>query len=585
MANTLYQPLGEQAAIRLIRLTPERHDSEIHCEMETVFLRDRPGYCALSCTWGPFGGLGVALGMTSERTHAIKCNPCSVQVTENLHAFLLRFKSDDQREEWLWIDAVCINQDDHLERTAQVSLMDQIYRGVKLVISWLGDEDEWTEDGFAMMKSIARNPEQPLFAQDPAGCHAMDCVFTMRSYFTRSWIVQEILLARQIVVKCGPHSIDWGDLVTACRSKVSPSLMLIFPQLLVGDTGRSIPVLWEDQRKVESRSLLDAVAVIRRFDSTDPRDKVYAALGLCSTFDEALGSQTEQQIVPRYGSKSAAEAYLEVAQTMILNSADGDELAVLSYAESRQSEHSTGLPSWVPDWSVALELGVGSAAYQSFNAGHTLPQTRTILEPGSSKLAITGIKLDRVVAVGETKDQLFRREKPCTDLAAIIGKMRDLYHTGETKLEAVWRSLINDFAGTPPVHPAPPEYGVQFRNWIQRHQSISQLFGGGLVSYADTGLPETSIYDFDTAFTRARYQRPFLTARGYLGASSESTLPGDSIWVASGSRIPLTLRALNGEEGPTKTWRLVGGAYLHGFMHGEVADVIDISAPETILLE
>jgi len=70
--------------------------------------------------------------------------------------------------------------------------------------------------------------------------------------------------------------------------------------------------------------------------------------------------------------------------------------------------------------------------------------------------------------------------------------------------------------------------------------------------------------------------RLFLTSQKYIGLGSESLQMGDVVWIVQGSRVPLILR-----EVQTNVYRLVGGAYIHGFMHGEAlqlnADFINIT--------
>ena len=112
----------------------------------------------------------------------------------------------------------------------------------------------------------------------------MDCIFTMRSYFTRVWI---------------------------------------------------LPIHWEEQREVDNRSLFEAVAVLRRFEASDPRDKVYSALGLCVPPPQPADKPAVLPIQPTYGLMLATETYLEAARSIIYYLAHSDELAILAFAEGR----------------------------------------------------------------------------------------------------------------------------------------------------------------------------------------------------------------------------------------------------------
>ncbi|KAK4125812.1 heterokaryon incompatibility, partial [Parathielavia appendiculata] len=57
-------------------------------------------------------------------------------VTDNLHRLLrhLRLRDESRR---LWIDQICINQKDEVEKGAQIRLMTEIYAGASPVVIWL----------------------------------------------------------------------------------------------------------------------------------------------------------------------------------------------------------------------------------------------------------------------------------------------------------------------------------------------------------------------------------------------------------------------------------------------------------------
>jgi hypothetical protein len=70
-----------------------------------------------------------------------------------LRSALLQFRQDG-RTEPLWINAICINQKNNEEKTAQVRKMRDIYKTAVLVISWLGEYETSDEEGFSLMKKI-----------------------------------------------------------------------------------------------------------------------------------------------------------------------------------------------------------------------------------------------------------------------------------------------------------------------------------------------------------------------------------------------------------------------------------------------
>ena len=114
--------------IRLVKLHPESDpDCDIRCGLSTVSLNTRPLYKALSYTWGD-----------AKDTVPIILDGHRFAVTRNLKKALLRLRRLDT-ETPIWIDAICINQVDTVERTQQVELMRAIYQSTSEVIVWLGD--------------------------------------------------------------------------------------------------------------------------------------------------------------------------------------------------------------------------------------------------------------------------------------------------------------------------------------------------------------------------------------------------------------------------------------------------------------
>lgn len=115
--------------IRLIELHPGGFESSIifECHVITLDGQHQP-YEALSYTWGD---------AHANDKEIISVGETDVSVTGNL-AHALRALRHKDAKRWLWIDAVCINQNDDGEKTAQVNMMRRIYRGYSQCDIWLG---------------------------------------------------------------------------------------------------------------------------------------------------------------------------------------------------------------------------------------------------------------------------------------------------------------------------------------------------------------------------------------------------------------------------------------------------------------
>ncbi len=126
----VYQPLAIDN-IRLLRILPRRDEQPtIACHVfdvplvgsETTYL-----YEALSYVWG-----------SEEKPRSISIDGCDFAVGENLYAALCSLQHA-HLERIIWIDAVCINQDNLVEKGQQVQRMNEIYARARGVIVWLGE--------------------------------------------------------------------------------------------------------------------------------------------------------------------------------------------------------------------------------------------------------------------------------------------------------------------------------------------------------------------------------------------------------------------------------------------------------------
>jgi hypothetical protein len=134
MPGFAYRPLERaRREIRLLQILPRHSEAvnaddadSIQCALEHASLDDKPEFQALSYTWGD-----------ASRVRKITLNGAVVTVTENLELALRHLQSGSLVKR-LWVDAICINQQDDHERSAQVQQMRTIYESASLVIVWLG---------------------------------------------------------------------------------------------------------------------------------------------------------------------------------------------------------------------------------------------------------------------------------------------------------------------------------------------------------------------------------------------------------------------------------------------------------------
>ena len=127
-ADPFYRPLElSNRSIRVLTLLPDSRSSKLSCLLRSVSLDNAPIFCALSYTWGD-----------QSNPTPILVNGQTFQIGTNLEQALLRLRKKTFSRD-LWIDAVCINQQDIEERGSQVSLMRDVYEQASDVLIWLGE--------------------------------------------------------------------------------------------------------------------------------------------------------------------------------------------------------------------------------------------------------------------------------------------------------------------------------------------------------------------------------------------------------------------------------------------------------------
>ncbi|RFU32475.1 hypothetical protein B7463_g3877, partial [Scytalidium lignicola] len=131
-------------AIRLITILPGSFNDEICCQCFHTKIEDAPDYECLSYAWGKL-----------EFSSSILINNHTLPITSNLEVALRHLRHPSEKRV-MWIDAICINQADNEERSSQVGFMSQIYSHAKLVVVWIGPQDETSDRAINFLKKMGR---------------------------------------------------------------------------------------------------------------------------------------------------------------------------------------------------------------------------------------------------------------------------------------------------------------------------------------------------------------------------------------------------------------------------------------------
>ncbi len=188
----LYPPLRDVAQVREFRLLKIHpgHDDELSCELVHFMLHHSPSFRALSYTWkGPFQS---SESEEEAPTEDILVDGRPLTVGKNL-AIALRSMRDwhDGSENFVWADAICIDQSNYRERAYQVSIMGEIYSNADGVFVWLGEEAQDSDRAFRFMRMLAK------FRRDYESGRAKTIATARNPDYVREWKALEAMMNRR----------------------------------------------------------------------------------------------------------------------------------------------------------------------------------------------------------------------------------------------------------------------------------------------------------------------------------------------------------------------------------------------------
>lgn len=521
-------PPLRQRTFRLLRvLSLNTEDRRVTISLSVYPLDDPPEFEALSYTWGNAtddedeGETAAQAGLQ----YIAECNGVDILMTRNLFDGLSELATPGASN-YLWVDALCINQEDLEERASQVLLMGDIYASAIRVIVWLGNDTTDLENFIYMHEKCAdietylTSPERGIaepnmFDPKLLGSLAIDSAtwlkrwhsygrfYHRQRWFRRAWILQEVAVANEIVVRCAYAELNWKVMYTlafhACYTTAwwrysvgsgpgslpttSPEPDLIgvnyFRQLSRSVGNEQSP--WGNAIVVASPRDTWTCAVQRLLvaqlpcNATNPLDKIYSLLGVASRL-LPVGEKLPWLVDYR---KPVEEVYSSFTKVLLL---DLPLLDNLSLVEDRNSRKLHNLPSWCPDYSIAqgnwsfLFLSRGTNIFNCCRDMNSARQTRFI---SGSTLTVNGKKIDQV----ETSAMGFfdMTAKYAIDQYLELGLklVKSGSRTAQEALEILWRTMIADTSAEPPTfkpcHPAPESIAPCFTAWVYHQCLITYL--------------------------------------------------------------------------------------------------------------
>jgi Heterokaryon incompatibility protein (HET) len=592
MNSFRYTPLTPGSSeIRFITLHPGSWDTKIEISLHHDFLDTKPTYEALSYTWGD-----------CNVTRTVALNGTPFEATTNLETALRYLRHENNGTRALWIDALCIDQNNLQEKSDQVKRMREIFPLATKVIAWTGEADEDSEEAMTLMRDIsdimhidtedipeAHEYSSGLFQQ--LGCDLSTknwgALWRLwnRPYWSRMWVVQELSCSGEIfldsddrcVIRCGHAEVSKSQYVATCSLLVmvqrsSSNFITIGSRmeepLRTLNSGEAAAkqmfgalVLCHFGTNNNNIDIIHLMHATKAFKASDCRDKLYAIIGLMR--------EDETSIIPDY-SKSPEEVFTGLIRFIICNNHN-----LGSLRGNRFTCNEFG-PSWIPELSDPLTSGPAWVNERRVYKASGIARCDVSFGVKNNLLHARGILLGTLSSVIGPFPH--NAKPPTAGHAAYVRELHkaewlvvqnaELNKFGQTidigQQEIFWRTLVMDadFKDLDNVIiPAPNEFDIMSKVEL------------GLATPPETielGLPELErcarfTRPFTTNAGECLANRCFFTTKcGRMGLGPYRSQLGDVVALLYGGDLCFVLRP-KGDQ-----YELIGDAYVHGVMHGEL---------------
>ena len=390
LLKDLYRPLAP-FQIRVLHIEAGTFEEPLNISLSTVDLlleggvidpmtRKHCTYEAVSHSWSddPIGGI-------------LPCNSKSVNLRESQHMMLKHLRNKTERR-CVWLDTICINQDDIAERAAQVGKMFTIFKHAKHLLIWLGLPKPRTSSVFkALTKMKATGllhflrasefsrywpPAQTSFVPNMcSGCHTEFALgieeFSAFPWFRRTWVRQEVFASEAATILCGPLEYPWSDFgsyicVVAnglITSSNSACVVLLAKQIQLLNICNGKVHLNDEDIKTGSLSfvyqlfdqqvtlnpsddadLFRVLANSASFKSSDPRDIIYGVLGMSNA--QLSDSREGRPSLKIDYSLTAAQVFCQATEYFIRREKCFDAMFLAQFYRDLLGKTA----SWCPYW-------------------------------------------------------------------------------------------------------------------------------------------------------------------------------------------------------------------------------------------
>ena len=600
-----YKTLQDKHAFRLLKLLPGDGDA-LGAELHEANLTDpnRQAYDALSYTWGD----------PAHHFH-LHYQEWTLPVTRNLDMALRRLRHA-VNPRWLWVDAVCIDQSNHEEKSHQIGLMRSIYSNSAQTVCFIGEEAHESRRIIELAEQVARKIKEraalsrgiaisesdenrmcefilglePRFLEEAYSQpeseilmdrHLQSCLMQIiiRPYFRRAWTVQEFIIPPKIVLLCGECVLSWYGLWYLV------SIAYVYNMTYQGKVQESDLCINQIRQRCRQRAawwikgpqhLQDMLNWMRTSEATQPVDKVYSVLPLTGSTDP---DPEERSALHVNYSEPVCTTYTRFAR-YIIEHGDTPRLLYDASRNFHSMNSTTGLPSWVPDWQTSRSFySLGHVSWRDggfYQAGGSWNErmiTPSVSNNGSV-LRVSGMIIDMIKETGSSSEaltqlvpekwdyqhQLYLEAKKIQEFARLTRMHMAEYVTGESIETVIWKTVVGNELGSDYTDHLRAVLAMEIRHLLENNDPQQHM------NSIRNDTSQATVWGDIMWFLG--WRRFALTEKGYIGLVHQDVKANDRLCLIPGAGVPFVLRpSMNSSV--SDQYVLIGETYIHGIMSGE----------------
>ncbi|GAB7363540.1 hypothetical protein MBLNU230_g3808t1 [Neophaeotheca triangularis] len=592
--------------IRLLQVLAGRWDQPIRARFVYVDMAASASYETISYFWGD---------ATSRETIFLVDTPVGTRedfmptdVPASSYA-ALRCMRDERHDRMLWIDAICILQEDNVEKSSQIKLMGLIYRRSRRNLIFLGEHDaslvavavrELThritntaalgnsgDFSDALFQGGFRRASPGLTTQ------YQDALLNVLAlpWFQRLWVLQEVALASENECFCSLTGLQpdtnhshhrWSfSLRSVLEAALWASRHNKFIERALGRHDKilesnllCIMTLYHHSRltnspednRIRQKSFAFLLREAIPFKCSHEHDRIYSLL--------AMSPYAKARIEPDY-SLPVNKVYAQVTRVAVDQERALMLERVLWRPRFRESLLASGqLPSWVPDfreaWDSSSDTDVLALWCKANDRKPYQPSGTDEDDDEELELKTTGVSIDELIDFAHASPLPHPQEDTASWLTETLHCLEELQkhpptlerYSDNAGLDSAFKSTI--FGGS--------RSGNVRCNAAQTSSAFDRIISSQNLRGTQPGEQSSSeqatqllAADVENAATACRNRQFFLTSTGFFGLGPRGTQPGDIAVVLNGFKWPGILRPVPSQHG--RYW-WCGICYIHGIMDG-----------------